>query len=118
MAKIFTEEQLKKIINNYIAKLKGKISIEKAILYGSYARGTANENSDIDLLIISEALPENGLKGANGYYLDNMVQDFNLSLEVIAIHPKNLSNEITKSFYEEIFATGKVFYPKDKIKAA
>ena len=47
-----------------------------------------------------------------------MVQDFNLSLEVIAIHPKNLSNEITKSFYEEIFATGKVFYPKDKIKAA
>ena len=34
-----------------IAKLADKYSITKVYLFGSYANGTANENSDIDLLV-------------------------------------------------------------------
>ena len=32
-----------------------KLTIEKAFLYGSYAKGTAHELSDVDLLIILES---------------------------------------------------------------
>ena len=110
MAKVFTKEQLNKIILDYLAKLEGKITFDEVILFGSYAKGRPTKWSDIDLLIISKDLPENNPKGANGFYLDTLVEDFNPSLEVIAIHPNKLSHPVTKSFFDEIISTGKVFY--------
>lgn len=111
MAKVFSKEQLNKIINDYISGLKDRIRVDKAILYGSYAKGNANELSDIDLLIISEDLSNNTPKGKNGYLLDKMVGDFNTDLEVIAINPSQLNNPIEKDFFEEILRTGYVMYP-------
>ena len=118
MVKVFTKRELNQIINNYIDKLEDKISISKAILFGSYAKGNAKAVSDIDRLIISKDLPKNEPKGANGYYLDTLVGEFNPSLEVMGIHPDKLNDEITKSFFNEILDTGKVYYPKTKEKAA
>ena len=115
MLEVFTEDRLNKIINDYLSKLKGKITIDKAILFGSYAKGTATELSDIDFLIISKDLPEDKPKGANGFYLDTLVGAFNPSLEVIAIHPNKLNHPVTKSFFDEIINTGKVIFPKDSI---
>ncbi|MBI3590950.1 MAG: nucleotidyltransferase domain-containing protein [Candidatus Melainabacteria bacterium] len=108
MLEVFTDKKLNKIITDYLSKLEGKITIDKAILYGSYAKGTATELSDIDLLIISKDLPKDRLKGMNGYYLDTLVGEFNPSLEVIAIHPNKLNHPITKGFFEEIINTGKL----------
>ena len=110
MAKVFTEQQVERIISDYLSKLKGKISIDKAILYGSYAKGCAREFSDIDLLVISSELPENKLKGKNGYYLNKLVGDYNLDLEVIGVNPKQLANPIEKDFFNEVIDTGKVVY--------
>ena len=114
MADVLNERELKSIVDSYIDKLKYSITIDKAVLYGSYAKGSANENSDIDLIIISKDLPENRSKGLNGLYLDKIVKDFNLRLSVIGIHPNKLNDEITKSFFDEVLDTGKVFYPKDQ----
>ena len=111
MAEIFNEQQLKQIIDDYLSKLKGKISIDRAVLYGSYAKGTANEWSDIDLLIISNELSENVPKGKNGYYLDKLAGDYDLNLEVIGINPKQLNNPIEKGFFEEIINTGRMIFP-------
>ena len=46
-------KQIEKVINIYFSDLAKKIKIEKAILFGSAARGKIGKNSDIDLLIIS-----------------------------------------------------------------
>ncbi len=108
MLELFTQEKLNHIVKDYLSRLEGKINIDKAILYGSYAKGLATELSDIDLLVISKDLPEDRPKGANGYYLDTLVGNFNPSLEVIGIHPNKLNNSITKSFFEEIITTGRV----------
>ena len=116
MLEVFTEEKLNEIINDYLSRLDGKLNIDKVILFGSYAKGIATELSDIDLLIISKDLPENRLKGMNGYYLDTLVENFNPSLEVIAIHPNKLNHPVTKGFFEEIISTGKVIYSKDSSK--
>jgi len=43
------------IIRVYLKVLKkAGITIDKAYLYGSYARNEANEESDIDLMLVSE----------------------------------------------------------------
>lgn len=43
------------IVRQYIANLKNAgIPISKAYLFGSYARNQANENSDIDVLLVSD----------------------------------------------------------------
>lgn len=48
------KKQVEAIIKEYISALKEKkIRVEKAILFGSYARGLENKDSDIDIAIIS-----------------------------------------------------------------
>jgi len=36
----------------YLDSLKGKFDIQSALLFGSYARGTNHEDSDIDIAIV------------------------------------------------------------------
>ena len=43
-----------KIINEYIKEIKKRYNITAIILFGSYAKGTENENSDIDIAVISD----------------------------------------------------------------
>jgi uncharacterized protein len=49
-----TRQEIEVIINKYRDALEALgIRPEKIILYGSYAKGTAREDSDIDLIIVS-----------------------------------------------------------------
>jgi predicted nucleotidyltransferase len=48
-------DQAVKLVIKYIGELeRNKIPIEKAILFGSYAKGYAKEESDIDVALVSE----------------------------------------------------------------
>lgn len=49
-------------IINYLKKLRLKLKPKCVILFGSLARSDYNERSDIDLIIISENLPEHPRK--------------------------------------------------------
>jgi len=47
-------DKIKSIINQNIQIVRqNKIVVEKVFLFGSHARGTATEDSDIDIAIIS-----------------------------------------------------------------
>ena len=47
--------QVRLIIDKYLRRLKRqKINVQQLFLFGSYAKGTAHENSDIDIAVISE----------------------------------------------------------------
>jgi len=49
-----SEIEVKNKIKNYLALLlKAGVKIEKAYLFGSYARNESNDNSDIDLMLVS-----------------------------------------------------------------
>lgn len=83
---MLTQDELNKVVNNYLNALNGKITIQKVILFGSYAKGLAHDYSDIDLLIISDELPKNKLKTSNGYFGDQLTP-------------------VSQGFFEEIFRT-------------
>jgi len=49
-------DQIRDIINRYINALeKNNIHVSKAVLFGSYAGGRANEWSDIDIALVSDS---------------------------------------------------------------
>lgn len=51
---------IEKILEEFVLSCKKKFSknLVSVILFGSYARGTAHEHSDIDLLVVLNKLPE------------------------------------------------------------
>lgn len=48
------KKQIQKALNIFAKRVKEKINPEKILLWGSYARGEANEYSDVDIIVISE----------------------------------------------------------------
>ena len=46
-------DDVKKIVKNFLEEVRKKYSIDGAYLFGSYAKGTSNKWSDIDIAIIS-----------------------------------------------------------------
>ena len=49
-------EAVTAIVQQYIADVKKAMPIDKVYLYGSYAKGTQRENSDVDLCFFHKLL--------------------------------------------------------------
>lgn len=82
---------------------KDNINIKKAILFGSYAKGTATETSDIDVALVSDKFE--GIR-----YLDKQkINPYIINLDYrFEIHPYKLNefNENKRWFVKEIIDTG------------
>ena len=46
------QKQAINIANKYINEIKSRYDLKKALLFGSFAKGTNNDNSDIDIALI------------------------------------------------------------------
>jgi len=58
---IDSDKPLMARLRDFVSKLDAEIGIEKALLFGSTAKGRRHENSDVDLIIVSntfENMPE------------------------------------------------------------
>ena len=75
---MLTTEQIKQTVSDYF---KDK-PVKKVYLFGSYARGEANEESDVDLLVDLDSSKKIGL-GFYGWYQD-LGQLFKRKTDVIA----------------------------------
>ncbi len=96
---------LKKIINQYRKALEKRIRIEKMILFGSYARGTPRDYSDIDLAIISPDFRGGSME--EGLFLDRIACEITPLIEAFPYTSKDLRNRQRGSFLDEIVRTGK-----------
>jgi predicted nucleotidyltransferase len=73
-------ESVQKIIEDYVMKLSKKITIEKVIIFGSYANGNAHKYSDVDIAIFSDHFKDmNRVDGI--YFLLLNAMDYDLDLE-------------------------------------
>jgi predicted nucleotidyltransferase len=87
---------------------------EKIILFGSYANGTPNKYSDIDLLVIKD-IPENEtrdfrikLKKALWIKLGKLSYSFDILVDNEQRIQKRI--EMGDLFYKEIYSKGKTIY--------
>ena len=77
---IYTTEQIERIVAP-IARLYG---LPAVYLFGSYARGTATEKSDIDLLIDTRGTALKGLFALGSLY-DDLHNAFNKPVDLVTI---------------------------------
>ena len=85
-----------------------KKNLTSIILFGSVAKGTFNEKSDYDFLIVVKKYPKNDAEvgGAINYMsLDRI----SMPLDVVFIEKSGL-DDITSAFSLEVQANGKVIY--------
>lgn len=96
-------EVIRSSIESYVERIKQEIPVDKAILFGSYARGNFNSGSDIDLAIFSDFFQ--GMKRVDGIaFLLSRAVEYDLDLEPLAF----TSDEYTErlGIVDEILKTG------------
>jgi predicted nucleotidyltransferase len=101
----FDIEALNKIVDSYVADVKNAMPIDHAFLFGSYAKGTATEQSDIDICFFSRNFE-------NQPSIDIMMQLFRLTRKYkgIDIEPRGFPTselENDNPFVKEILRTGR-----------
>ncbi len=99
--------QIEERIRKMGERIKKEYRAEKVILFGSYARGEATEDSDIDLFIIAPTKERFFQRMAT---VRRLIRDLRNGLPVapIVLTAKELDKrkEAEDPFVEEVFATG------------
>lgn len=89
-------------IKKYIEKISEHYKIEAIILFGSYAKGTENEDSDIDIAVISSDFKDIIDDGAN---LIGYTWKIDTRIEPHPITTEDYEN-IATPFVQEVINTG------------
>jgi predicted nucleotidyltransferase len=98
-------ETVEQTVSSYVADVKSAMPIDRAFLFGSYAKGTATEQSDIDVCFFSHSFEDM-------QSLDIMKSLFRLTRKYkgIDIEPRGFATselENDNPFVKEILRTGR-----------
>ena len=95
-------------VKQYADVVRQNFKVKKVILYGSYSRGSARKDSDIDVAVVLSRIDED--------FLMAEAKLFRLRREIdTRIEPVLLEESNDKSgFLEEILKTGEVIYNADQ----
>ena len=106
---------LEKLKKEIVERLK-PLNPDKIILFGSYAYGTPNEDSDIDIFLIKNGLKKEEVRDEMlkaQMLLWNLVKKYHLGFDVFVDsidRVKYRVKYIKDQFYSEILDKGKVIY--------
>lgn len=95
------------IVQDYAEVVKENFPVRKIILYGSRARETALEDSDIDVAVVMESLQEDFL--ATGAMLFTLSRNIDLRIEPVLLE----AGDDISGFLDEITKTGEIVYSSD-----
>ncbi len=104
-----TPVEIRKIVNKFVKAIGNDIKVDKVILYGSYAHGTAHEWSDIDIAIISNDLTKLGYNRAMERIIKaHMASEASLEPQFYSLDEYEKASHLT--FLGEIKRTGQIIY--------
>ena len=113
MAKAKRSANPDEVIRQAIEYLLQKIRVDQAVLFGSHARGEANEWSDVDLAIISPDFARMSHQKVMDLLVDVAVA-VDSSVEIRPYTPNDLKEARATNFLGYIPAEGKVVYGDGK----
>jgi predicted nucleotidyltransferase len=104
---MISKEKISEVVN----KIALGYEPEKIILFGSYASGSPNENSDLDLLIIKDSdLP----RPERSVQVRKLLFGSMIPMDLIVYTPKELedSRNCNYNFVNEVLSSGKTLYER------
>lgn len=103
-----TQQDIQQEINKITAKIAEEFSPEKIILFGSWAWGTPNANSDVDLLVVKDT--DNTRELARR--IDDLIFPRHIPLDIIVYRPGQLEarSQSGDFFSQTVLKEGKVVY--------
>lgn len=99
-------------LKKYVKKINTVVNPQRVILYGSFARGTATEWSDIDLMVIADFNKKKEFELMNALSSIGMKIDENYIFDVRISNMKDYKNISHLSFLSEIKKEGIVLYSR------
>ncbi|MBN2092718.1 nucleotidyltransferase domain-containing protein [candidate division KSB1 bacterium] len=106
-------DEISKIVLQYVENLKKSLRIEKVILYGSYAEGRANENSDIDLAIISPDVNSNNLIEYLQLSTRAIPRKIDIDIEPLIFSTDEYNTASSVEFLGDIKKNGKILFDQN-----
>jgi len=111
------EKMLNKVLDEFLKKCKEKFgdNLISIILFGSYARETATEYSDVDLLVIAKNLPKRRIdrhKVLRDIVLE-FIYKYGINISPILIEPRDLSPKDINPLICGILTGYKIIYDKN-----
>ncbi len=81
-----------KVVRKYVKELeKNGIKVTRAYLYGSYAYGKPDQDSDIDVIIVSPQF--SGVRFQDSYEIARLRRNVDLRISPLAYHPRNFKKD-------------------------
>lgn len=108
MTRKITPDAIRSITTTIVKNYKP----EKIILFGSYAWGNPNEDSDLDLFVIKNTRKK---KINRGIELQNLLRGTHFPMDLLVYTPKEVDFQVSQFgniFIEEILDRGEVLYSK------
>jgi len=104
---MITQQELDQIITRMIRLCQP----EKIILFGSYANGTALENSDLDLFLVQDTKESAVERSA---MIRENLRDFLLPMDILVYTPDEVEKDKDRkfTFVHEVLKSGKVLYAR------
>ena len=105
--KVYTIEELKRLIIPILIKY----GVDKAYLFGSYARGEATSNSDIDILIKRGDIRNLFELGGLYYELEKILSK-NIDVITEETFTTQPTDELDEEFYSEVLKERELVYER------
>lgn len=105
----------KDVINKAVEYIKDKIQPDKIYLFGSYAKGTQTENSDLDFFIIKDSKLPKSQRAIPLYTIDKSKKiGIAIGMDFLIYTPKefNENRKELNSVVGEVIRTGKLIYER------
>lgn len=104
MAKRIIDREIMDIVNKYVEVILAHYEVKAIILFGSYAKGTNNEDSDIDIAIITDDLKCNDVFDEQ-LNLKKLRRNIDYRIEPHLIEVADYDN-VETPFVQEVIDTG------------
>jgi predicted nucleotidyltransferase len=110
MLMVKTRQEIERVVLEYIHNIERRgVYVTKVILYGSYAREGANDDSDIDIAVVSPTFSQWDILERQEF-LGLSFGHIYAPIEPLGYSTEEYENAQIGSFLYEIKKTGKVIY--------
>src|SRR3970282_636519 len=101
------KEKVIERVKQYSDLVRQNFRVKKIILYGSYVKGSAKKDSDIDVAVVLSSIDEDLLMSESKLF--RLRRNIDARIEPILLEEKNDKS----GFLEEILKTGEIIYSAD-----